>query len=73
MLHIVKSDVSSLSDRFAGRDANGHILQVLVRVWEGRKFQWLILRSLRSVRQADGGDLVAVHVEARDCDGAALS
>ena len=73
VLHIVKSNVSSLSNRFTGCNANGNIFQVFVRVWKGCEFQGLVLRSLRGIGEADGRDLLVVDVEACHREGPALS
>ena len=73
VLHIVKSNISSLGNRFTGRNANGDVLQVFVRVWKGCEFQRLVLSPLGGIGEADGWDLLVVDVEARNRDGPALS
>ena len=71
MLHIVQSDISPLRDRFASRDTNGDVLKIRVARELG-EFQRLVERRLGGVREAEGGRLRAVDVEADDGEGAAL-
>lgn len=73
VLHIVKGNVGSLGNRFAGCNTNGDVFQVFVRVWKGCKFQRLVLSSLRSVGEADSGNLLVVDVEACNREGPTLS
>ena len=72
VLHIVKSNVGSLGNWFTGSNTNGDVFQVFVRVWEGCKFQWLVLSPLRSVGEADSWNLLVVDVEACDREGPTL-
>ena len=73
MLHIVKSNVCSLGKRFTSCNTDGDVFQVFVRGWKGCKFQRLVLRPLRSIGEADSGNLLVVDVEACDRDGPTLS
>ena len=71
MHNIVKSNISPLRDRFARRDTNGDVLEVLVARELGEP-QGLIESRLGGVREAEGGRLGAVDVETHDGEGAAL-
>ena len=73
MLHIVKSNVGSLGKWLTGCDTNGDVFEIFVRAWKGCKFQRLVLRSLRSVGEADSWDLVVVNVKTCNRDGPTLS
>ena len=73
MNHIVKSNVSPLSNGLAVSNTNRHILQILVRIRQLPKHQGLVLGTLGRICECNGGDFIPVDVEAYDGEGATLS
>lgn len=70
--HVIKCNIRPLRHRCTGRNPNRHIRQILIRTWQHRQFQRLVLRPLQHIRQADRRHLLTLDVESRHCDGAAL-
>lgn len=72
MLHIVKSDVSTLGNRLAAGNSPSHILQVLVTRRQLSIHQVRIQRAVRHVRERGNGQLLVVGGVRHDAESAGL-